>query len=66
VKGMSRRATSTAVVCPKFGCLTLSLDYRGATVVAELLAIGQVADRGVPAWEEEIPRLQPEAGDMVG
>ena len=63
VTGLSRRATSAAVVCPEFGCLTLSLDYGGATARAELLAVGQVADRGVPAWEEEIPRSRPEIED---
>jgi hypothetical protein len=59
IPGMSYQASTTAVISPEYGCLELNLNYRGTRIQAELLAIGQVADRGVPAWERDTPAARP-------
>ncbi len=64
--GAHRRARTIAVLSPEGGCVTLELDCAGRRTRAELLAVGQLADRGVPAWEQEFspvrtPRTPTEA-----
>jgi hypothetical protein len=64
--GVRRRVNTTAVLSPESGCVTLELDCAGRRTRAELLAVGQLADRGVPAWEQEFspvrtPRTPTEA-----
>jgi len=53
--GTRHRSSTTAVLAPDFGCLELSLNDGEKHARAELLAIGQLADRGVPAWEQALP-----------
>jgi hypothetical protein len=58
VPGMSHRATTTAEVSPEYGCQKLTMSYRGKRSQADLLAMGQVADRGVPAWEQAVSSIR--------
>jgi hypothetical protein len=52
--GIVRRAQTSAMISPESGCLKLQIELDGRRMCAELLAIGQVADRGVPAWEHAV------------
>jgi hypothetical protein len=62
--GLSARARTSVRVSPAAGCISLQLEERGRRVRADLLAVGQVADRGVPAWEQAVQggvQAKPEA-----
>ncbi len=52
--GMACEARTLAQLSPESGCVRLEIQYGDAGMCAQLLAIGQVADRGVPAWEHSV------------
>jgi urea transporter/murein DD-endopeptidase MepM/ murein hydrolase activator NlpD len=52
--GVVKQAKTRARIAPDAGCARLELEFDDETTTAELLAIGQVADRGVPAWEQSV------------
>lgn len=54
IPGLSRSAATSVAISPTYGCVEFNLEYRGRKTHAELIAFGQVADRGVPSWQEEI------------
>jgi urea transporter len=49
--GKTWRATSTVLLDAERGCAEIGLEHDGERVEAELIALGQIADRGIPAWE---------------
>lgn len=54
VPAARRSLTTSAIVSPAHGCIELTLEDGERHAAAELVAIGQVADRGVPAWEQRV------------
>jgi hypothetical protein len=52
--GVSAKSSTIVHVSPESGCISLQVDTEGKRRRAELLAIGQIADRGVPAWEQAV------------
>ena len=54
-------AKTLAVLDPASGCITLTLQSGGRCSRAELIRVGQVADRGIPRWEA---RVEPESNDL--
>jgi murein DD-endopeptidase MepM/ murein hydrolase activator NlpD len=52
--GSRRLAETTAKITPENGCIQLEIQSKGRRLSAELMGIGQQADRGIPAWEREI------------
>jgi hypothetical protein len=52
--GVTARAKTRVRVSPESGCVSLEFDQNGTRIHAELIATGQVADRGVPAWEQAV------------
>lgn len=35
-------------------CMAIGIEHRGKSLRADLIAIGQIADRGIPAWEDSL------------
>ncbi|MGD2166847.1 MAG: urea transporter, partial [Gammaproteobacteria bacterium] len=58
--GVDAQASTEVRISPESGCVSLQLEYDGKCHRAELIATGQVADRGVPAWEQTLASRQPE------
>jgi len=59
-----RRATTAAVLEPGTGCIQLHLEHADGSLRADLLAIGQLADRGIPAWEQPVSSGETELSDQ--
>lgn len=53
--GFHWQSHTKAVLSPEYGCSKFSLEAAGRCWSAELIEIGQVADRGVPAWGRAVP-----------
>jgi len=48
-------ADTRVLISPSFGCVVLELQFGKRSWRAELRDVGQIADRGVPAWEQAVP-----------
>ncbi len=59
-------ASTVAVFDPDTGCRELSMQYHDRHWRAALLAIGQSGDRGVRAWEQEVPVMGSDQGRLIG
>ena len=55
IPGMRRQASTYVSMSPTYGCTDVGLEYQGRKMHAVLIAVGQVADRGVPPWQQDIP-----------
>jgi hypothetical protein len=51
---MTTEAVTRSYIAAASGCVRLELEHGDSLFSARLTAIGQVADRGVPAWEHGV------------
>ena len=56
------RARTWAVLTADRCCMEIGMEHAGGSIRAELLAIGQIADRGIPGWEDSLASTEPPAG----
>jgi urea transporter len=55
-------AQTWAVLTAERCCMEVGMEHARGSVRAQLLAIGQIADRGIPAWEDALPIAEPVSG----